>query len=129
MTSEHSRAEVDAIYEQMERIEKSRKCCVRCTDYVVRTAFGSSTGTWASGAGDSLIRAVCRATPSEPLEGSNPMSRKELEDMKEKVNGYGSKWLYRNRNCGERTFYHKKMINVDKADKASRRWRKVNTIR
>ena len=98
---------------------------MQCTDYVVRTAFGSSTGTWASGAGDSFLRAVCRATPSEPLDGSNPGSRKELKDMKEKVNGYGSKWLYLNRNCGGRTFYPKKMINVDKA---SRRWRKVNTI-
>lgn len=62
---------------------------MRCTYYVVRTAFGSSTGTWASGAGDSFVRAVCLATPSEPFDGSNPINRKieiESKEIKEKVN-------------------------------------------
>jgi hypothetical protein len=41
-----------------------------------RTAAGSSACRGASGGAASLLRAACRATPSDPFEGSNPGSRK-----------------------------------------------------
>lgn len=55
----------------------------------VRTALGSSTGTGASGAGESLERAVCLAMPSELLEGSNPKDR-ESGSVKSRGRSSGS---------------------------------------
>jgi hypothetical protein len=41
-----------------------------------RTAAGSSACRGASGGAASLLQAACLATPSDPLEGSNPSDRK-----------------------------------------------------